>query len=121
MATAAVTASYPSQNPTRQSTYTYGSMANGDVGAQVDASRIIGASLFVTGTFGAGGSVALQGSNDGTNWTALRNSAGVVIAITALGLDVATQFPVRFIRPAVTAGDGTTALICVIVASTPSV
>jgi hypothetical protein len=58
----------------------------------------------VTGTFG-GGSVALQGSNDGTNWVALKDLAGAVIAITAAG---GVDFSVScvYIRPLITGGTG---------------
>ena len=58
----------------------------------------------VTGTFG-GGSVALQGSNDGTNWVALKDLTGTVIAITVAG---GVDFSVScvYIRPRITGGTG---------------
>lgn len=60
-----------------------------------------------SGTFGSGGSVQLEGSNDGVNWVKLSpaalTSAGMT---TTLG---AEERP-RYIRPNVTAGDGTTSL-----------
>lgn len=61
----------------------------------------------VTGTFGVGGSVQIEGSNDGTNWFKLSAAAVTSAGIVApLG---ATERP-KFIRPNVTAGDGTTAI-----------
>ena len=61
----------------------------------------------VTGTFGAGGSIRLDGSNDGVNWFALSPTALTAAGIFgALG---AAEHP-RFIRPNCTAGDGTTNL-----------
>lgn len=57
------------------------------------------------GTFGAGGSVQLEGSNDGTNWGKLSPAA-----LTAAGVFAAlanNEVP-KYIRPNVTAGDGTT-------------
>lgn len=61
----------------------------------------------VTGTFGAAGSIQLEGSNDNANWFKLSPAA-----LTANGsfapLGV-TEVP-KYIRPNCTAGDGTTAL-----------
>lgn len=59
------------------------------------------------GTFGAGGSVQIEGSNDGTNWVKLTPAA-----LTAAGLFAAlgvTEHP-KFLRCNVTAGDGSTAI-----------
>ena len=60
-----------------------------------------------TGTWGAGGSVQLKGSNDGQTWVRLSP-----IALVAAGLFAALEAGERpaFIRPKVTAGDGTTAI-----------
>lgn len=63
--------------------------------------------FMVTGIFGTGGSVQIEGSNDGTNWFKLSAAALTAAGLfTALGI---TERP-KFIRPNVTAGDGTTAL-----------
>lgn len=63
------------------------------------------------GTFGVGGSITLEGSNDGTNWFTLTDPQGNAITKTAAGLEVIEEGP-RYIRPRVTAGDGTTSLNC---------
>jgi hypothetical protein len=63
----------------------------------------------VFGTFGAGGSVSIQGSNDGTNWATLNDSNGTALTFTAAGIKQALETAV-YIRPKVTAGDGTTSL-----------
>lgn len=64
----------------------------------------------VTGTFGVAGSVQLQGSDDGVNYYNLSTTALVAAGSFApLG---ANEHP-KFIRPIVTAGDGTTALTVV--------
>ena len=56
------------------------------------------------GTFG-GGTVALQGSNDNSNWVNLPSSTGVPIALTSAGgVDFNTSF--MYIRPKVTGGTG---------------
>lgn len=60
-----------------------------------------------SGTFGAGGSVQIEGSNDNATWVKLSPAA-----LTAAGLFAAlgvTERP-KFVRPSVTAGDGTTNL-----------
>ena len=61
-------------------------------------------SIQVVGTFG-GASVALQGSNDGTNWAAINDRSGTAIAITAAG---ASEFSTSFVylRPLATGGTG---------------
>ncbi|MHB8816143.1 MAG: hypothetical protein ACYDAE_23165 [Steroidobacteraceae bacterium] len=60
-----------------------------------------------TGTWGAAGSVQLEGSNDGTNWFKLSPAALTAAgSFAALGV---TEVP-KYIRPNVTAGDGTTAI-----------
>lgn len=64
----------------------------------------------VTGTFGTGGSVTLQGSLDNVNWFALNTPAGSAITLTAAGLRQ-VQENARWVRPIVTAGDGTTNLV----------
>jgi hypothetical protein len=75
----------------------------------------------VSGTFGAGGSVALEGSIDNVTFSPLVNSLGVAIAITAAGIVFAhPACAVRYARLRVTAGDGTTSLIGTIFQRTQS-
>lgn len=66
-------------------------------------------SVQITGTFGAGGTVVLEGSNDGTNYVTLTDPQGNALSKTAAGIE-AIQEITRYIRPRVTAGDGTTDL-----------
>lgn len=68
-----------------------------------------------TGTFGAGGNVALQGSNDGTTWGAMPNPGGTTIGLGDAVPDFCAIRP-RYVRPKVTAGDGTTDLTVTLVA-----
>jgi hypothetical protein len=85
-------------------------LANGDVGAPVSFAGFADRSFQVTGTFGAGGSVACEGSNNGAaNYFALTDPSQTVIAITAAGGKTVTEATIQT-RPHVTAGDGTTAL-----------
>lgn len=68
----------------------------------------------VTGTFGVGGAVAVQGSNNGTDWTALNDPTGTPISLTAAAPMAAILENPLNIRPLVTAGDGATNLVVVI-------
>lgn len=64
----------------------------------------------VLGTFGTGGSVTIQGSNDdGTTWATLTDPLGNNLTFTAAGMKQITELP-QYIRPNVTAGDGNTSL-----------
>jgi hypothetical protein len=86
-------------------------LLNGDVGDAQGLSKWAIKAVQVIGTFGAGGSVALEGSNDGgTTWAALRDSTGTTIALTAATAIRDVLENPRMIRPHVTAGDGTTSL-----------
>lgn len=70
--------------------------------------------IVVTGTLGVGGSVAFEASNDGgANYIAMNDAmkaAGTVLAITtAPGMGIPFGAAL-WVRPHVTAGDGTTSL-----------
>lgn len=61
-------------------------------------------SVQVVGTFGAG-NVSIEGSNNGTDWTILKDPAGNALTFSAAGLaQIAT--PARFIRPKQPTGTG---------------
>lgn len=67
-------------------------------------------SIQVTGTFGVGGNIIIEGSNDGTNYATLKDHLGVTLGtITAAGIYSVDQCT-QYIRPRVSAGDGTTSL-----------
>jgi hypothetical protein len=66
----------------------------------------------ITGTFGVGGSLTMQGTNDdlpSSNWLPLTDPQGGAITKTSAAIELISEAP-RFIRPLVTAGDGTTSL-----------
>lgn len=90
-------------------------LANGESGNAAQAGRWPTKSVHASGTFGAGGSVAIQGSNDGTNWFALDDSLGTVIALTAAAPIADILQNTKHVRAVVTAGDGTTALRVIII------
>lgn len=84
-------------------------LLNGDDGVPLEGADWADRTIQFDGTFGAGGSISLLGSNDGTNYFALTDPQGNAITKTAAGLEVIEEGP-RYIKPSVTAGDGTTSL-----------
>lgn len=64
----------------------------------------------VTGTFGAGGNLRVEGSNDdGTTYAALSDPQGNALNVTAAKVEAITEVTL-WTRPFVSAGDGTTSL-----------
>jgi len=84
-------------------------LLNGDTGAAVELIDYADKTVTITGTFGSGGSITLQGSNNGTNWFPLNDPSSTAITKTSAGMEAVLEGP-RYIRPIVTAGDGTTNL-----------
>lgn len=68
-----------------------------------------------TGTFGSGGAIKMQGSNDGTNWFDLTDFQGATITAAAAKMKPIAENPLK-IRPIVTAGDVTTDLDVILIA-----
>lgn len=84
-------------------------LLNSDTGAPFTLPQFADKSVQIGGTFGAGGTVVIEGSNDGVSYFTLYDSAGNLLSFTVAGLkDVAAC--VGYIRPRVSAGDGTTSL-----------
>lgn len=95
--------------PTDGDTVTWSAVLNGNQG-DAAGGDFVSAFFQVTGTFGVGGSVQIEGSNDGATWVKLSPTALVAAGFfAALGVN---ERP-RFMRPNVTAGDGTTSLTVV--------
>ncbi len=88
---------------------TWTGLLNGDQGASAQWVEYSDRCFQVTGTFGTGGSCTIQGSNDGTNWAALADPQGNALTFTSQKIEQALELP-RYVRPTVTAGDGTTSL-----------
>lgn len=84
-------------------------MHNGDVGAPIALVEYSDRSVQVEGTFGSGGSVAIQGSNDLTNFETLRDPSSTALTLTTAGIHGILELTGE-IAPTVTAGDGTTSL-----------
>jgi len=88
---------------------TWAGLDSDDSGEPVELVDYPDRTLTITGTFGAGGSISLQGSNDGTNWFSITDPQGNAITKTAAAMELVVETP-RYMRPIVTAGDGTTSL-----------
>lgn len=91
---------------------TWPDMANGDVGAEIEVTPYTDKSVQVHGTFGVGGSLTVEGSNDGVNWAVLTDPQGNDLRITSAKIEFVSE-ATRFLRPRVDNGDGTTALTAV--------
>lgn len=99
-----------------QSSYiTWSGLLNGDDGDAIEIAGAPDKTVTITGTFGVGGTCSIQGSNNGTTWLVLTDPQGNAITKTADSIEVILESP-RFIRPIVTAGDGTTNLTVIICA-----
>jgi hypothetical protein len=67
-------------------------------------------SVQVFGTFGTGGNLVIEGSNDGgTTYHTLTDPQGNALAFTSAKIETITELT-ELVRPRVTAGDGTTDL-----------
>lgn len=84
-------------------------LANGESGDPVEFGDFPDRSVQIGGTFGAGGTVVIKGSNDGVNYIVLTDPQGNPLSFTAEGIEAISEVT-EFLRPAVTAGDGTTAI-----------
>lgn len=90
-------------------------LLNGDDGEAIDWAVFADRSVQVVGTFGAGGSVRIEGSNDGTNFVALTDPQGNALDITAAKIEQLQELALK-VRPRVTAGDGSTNLTVLLLA-----
>jgi len=88
--------------------YVWLNMANGDDGSPRELPAFADRSVQVVGTWGAGGELSIEGSNDGgTTWAVLSDPLGRALAFTANDIQNITEIS-ELIRPRVTGGDGTT-------------
>ena len=98
----------------RYLTYTWAALANGDTGNWMKAGDLVDLAVQVSGTPGSGGTVVLQGSLDGGATAAgLTDPQGNALSFTAAGLKAVLE-NVPYVRPSVTAGDGSTSFTVVL-------
>jgi hypothetical protein len=88
---------------------TWQPLANGDTGEPFQQSDWADRCFQISGTFGAGGSISIEGSNDGANWSVLSDMNGNAMTYSSATVKQANEAPM-FVRPHVTSGDGTTSL-----------
>jgi hypothetical protein len=110
--------STPTDTSARVETWSGLLQSSSDSGAPVsvaDAAEIM--VMIASGTLGAAGAITWEGSLDGTNWFPLSSRIGTPAAIvqTALLTPAMVQERPIFVRPRVTAGDGTTTLVAAVV------
>ena len=79
-----------------------------DTGTPAELPDYADRSVQIGGTLGVGGTVVIEGSNDGTTYITLTDPQGNALSFTAIDRIEQVQEITRFIRPRVTAGDGTT-------------
>lgn len=94
-------------------TWTPMTFSGSDVGSPISLAEYSDKTFQVFGTLGAGGTMTIEGSNDGVNWASLSNRQGTAMAFTTLSLNTSQDRP-AYVRPRVTAGDGTTSLTVVV-------
>ena|SRR5437899_2316303 len=96
---------------------TWGPMANTDIGTPYAAPHRSDKSVQATGTFGVGGTVTIEGSNNPDSATAAFSTLHDPSVTTALTLVSGAATSLKqvlentwFIRPNITGGDGTTSV-----------
>lgn len=117
MATITPTISNPSKFKDYSIIYQWSSLTNdtSDVGAALELPGWADRSVQITGTFGAGGTCVIEGSNDGTNYVTLNNLQGSALSLTSATVKGIAEIT-RYIRPRISGGDGTTSLTITILA-----
>lgn len=98
----------------RVSRTTWTGLLNGDTGSPESGAALSDRCVQVSGTFGAGGSVRIMGSNDLVTWSQLTDLQGNALTMTAAAMEEVQENPF-YVRPEVTAGDGTTNLTVTLV------
>lgn len=94
---------------------TWATLLNTDTGAPVYLPDFGDRSVQLSGTLGVGGAVTMQGSNDAptaapATYGGVTDPGLTAIVLSAVGAIETVLDPVVWIRPNVTAGDGTTSL-----------
>ena len=90
-------------------------MATGDVGVDCNYPGWADRNVQVEGT-ADGATVAIQGSNDGSNWRALTDMAGNSLGTLGVGVIRMVQENTLRLRPVVTGGTVNTAIVVTMIA-----
>lgn len=113
MATKASTRDLDPRGRALSTRHTWSGLANGDDGAPAEFPLMSDRTVQVFGTFGAGGSVTIEGSLDGVNFSTLTDPQGNQLTLGSAKVESIMEV-VQYIRPRVTAGDGATNLTVMI-------
>jgi len=84
-------------------------LANGDTGRPFEGCDWSDRSMQIEGTFGTGGTLVFEGSNNSSTYKTLRDQNGAQLTFMQADLEGISQ-TVKLIRPRVSAGDGTTSI-----------
>ena len=81
-------------------------LASGDTGAMLEEGDKADCSVQIEGTM-SGTTIAIQGSNDGSNWHTLLDANGNAMSYTSSGVIVQVGQVTRYMQPVATGGTGT--------------
>lgn len=111
----------PTYGNTGVHVYAYTPMTHtgSDVGSPIEMPGSADRSVQVSGTFGTGGSVRIEGSMDGVTYATLTDPQGNALDVTTAKIETIMEI-CRYIRPRVTAGDGATSLTVQILIRRPT-
>lgn len=109
MATITPTQSYPVEGNKEFLLVSWENLQNGDDGEPFILSQYADRSVHVMGTFGVGGTVELQGSNNTTDYIQLTDNLGNGLSFTTPTLRQVMEI-VGSVKPSVTDGDGSTSI-----------
>lgn len=105
MAVTAPNPSYHEENYSKKAegiTYAWTTITENDTCSGVSAPAFTDRSIQVSGAFG-GATVAIHGSNDGTNYVALTTDGSTACSFTAAGLKTVYE-PTLYIKPVISGG-----------------
>jgi hypothetical protein len=94
------------------SVFTWDAMANGDSGEPIERPDAADRTIHFTGTFDTT-TVVWEGSNDGLTYVTLTDPQGNAISKNVESIEQVTEVT-RYMRPRVTAGGGSTAIVPVL-------
>lgn len=88
---------------------TWAGMRVGDDGKPQEMTDYADRSVQVFGTYGVGGAVRLEGSNDGAHWAVLSDPQGNELLLGEDSVRMVAEIT-RYVRPVIPSGDAATAL-----------
>lgn len=96
--------------------FVWSGLLNGDTGGSIELSNYADRSVQVSGTFGSGGSVLVEGSNNQSTYSTLNKMTDGTAMVATTAQVIGVLEVTERTRPRVTAGDGATNLTVVMIA-----